>query len=544
MDFLRSMNLEEKMGQMVMVGVGGPELTPSDQAFISKYKIGNVVLLGRNIVHPAQAQCLTHRFQEIASRRRVPAGFLVSVDQEGGVVARLTRGETVLPGNMAIGATGSEEYARRAAEVTASEMMALGFNMNLAPVLDINNNPRNPGIGVRSFGEDVSLVARLGVAMIRAYQEAGVVATAKHFPGKGDVTVDSHLDLPTVAHARERLDNVELLPFAAAIRAGVEAIMTAHVFFPAVEPEPDLPATLSRNVLTGLLRKELGFDGVTLTDDLFMGAITKRFTLGEAAVRAIEAGADIALLCHDQVQQAAAIEAVWEAVRKGRLSEERVDESCGRILALKERHGLLNPDGYLARRGLESVGGEENRRAALDIARRSVTLLRNVQGLIPMVPRECRNLSVMSPDIRGLTQVEDGQLSESPLAAAIRRFVPGARDYAFPQTPDAEQTARAARLALSSDVVVMGSYNAHIYKEQGALVRAVLDTGVPVAVVAMRNPYDIEQFPSVKTYVAAYGFRECTMQAVAEVIFGVTRPQGRLPVTIPGICAYGSGLTW
>lgn len=544
MGFLDSMSLEEKIGQMVMVGIDGPELTPSDEEFISKYKIGNVVFLGRNIVGPAQAQSLTHRFQEIASRRRHPVGFLLSIDQEGGVVARLTTGETVLPGNMALGATRSEEHARKAAEVTADEMMALGFNMNLAPVLDINNNPKNPGIGVRSFGEDVSLVTRLGVAMIQAYQGSGVVATAKHFPGKGDVTIDSHLDLPTVAHARERLESVELAPFKAAIRAGVEAVMTAHVFFPSVELEPDLPATLSHNVLTGLLREELGFDGVLLTDDLFMGAIAKRFAVGEAAVRALEAGADIALLCHDQAKQAVAIEAIWDAVRKGRISEERVDEAVGRILALKARYGLLDPDRYLTRRSLESVGSEENRRVALEIARESVTLLANGQGLIPMAPEECRNLLVMSPDIRGLTQVEDGQLSESPLTAAIRRFVPEARGFAFSQSPDAGQTAEAVSLALSSDAVVVGSYNAHLYKEQGVLVRTLLDTGVPVVVVAMRNPYDIEQFPSAKTYIAAYGFRECTMQAVAELIFGVIKPRGKLPVAIPGIFAYGSGLTW
>lgn len=343
MGLLDSMSLEEKIGQMVMVGFEGPELTPSDEEFIGRYEIGNVIFLGRNIVDLAQAESLTHRLQEIASRRRHRVGFLLSIDQEGGVVARLTKGTTVLPGNMALGAIGSEEWASKASEVTADEMMALGFNMNLAPVLDINNNPDNPGIGVRSFGEDVSLVTRLGVASIEACQSLGVVATAKHFPGKGDVTVDSHLDLPTVAHSRERLENFEFAPFDAAIRAGVGAVMTAHVFFPAVEPEPDLPATLSRNVLTGLLREELGFEGVLITDDLFMGAIVKRYSIGEAAVRALVAGADIALLCHGRAEQAAAIEAILDAARVGKISRERVDESVGRILRLKDRFGLLDP---------------------------------------------------------------------------------------------------------------------------------------------------------------------------------------------------------
>lgn len=544
MGLLDSMSLEEKIGQMVMVGFEGPELTPSDEEFIGRYEIGNVIFLGRNIVDLAQAESLTHRLQEIASRRRHRVGFLLSIDQEGGVVARLTKGTTVLPGNMALGAIGSEEWASKASEVTADEMMALGFNMNLAPVLDINNNPDNPGIGVRSFGEDVSLVTRLGVASIEACQSLGVVATAKHFPGKGDVTVDSHLDLPTVAHSRERLENFEFAPFDAAIRAGVGAVMTAHVFFPAVEPEPDLPATLSRNVLTGLLREELGFEGVLITDDLFMGAIVKRYSIGEAAVRALVAGADIAMLCHGRAEQAMAIEAILDAARVGKISRERVDESVGRILRLKDRFGLLDPGRYLARHSLERVGSAENRHVALEIARGSVTLLANRRGIIPVAPGGYPDLAVISPDIRGLTQVEDGQLTDSPLAAALRQFAPGARDFAFSQSPEVGEIRDAVDLARSADLVVVGTYNAHIYNEQGALVRALLDTDVPVVVVTMRNPYDIVQFAAAETCIAAYGFRECTMRAVAELIFGAIEPRGRLPVSIPGICPCGTGLTF
>lgn len=321
--------------------------------------------------------------------------------------------------------------------------------------------------------------------------------------------------------------------------------MTAHVFFPAVEPEPGIPATLSRSVLTGLLRDELSFEGVVLTDDLFMGAISKRFSPGEAAIRALEAGADMVLLCHYQVEQGKAIQAVRDAVRQGRLSMERVDEAVGRVVALKARYGLLDPERYLSLRGLERVGSQENRRAALQIARQSVTLLANGQGLIPLTPEKCGNILVMSPDIRGLTQVEDEQLSGSPLLGAISRFVPGARSFVFSLSPGAVEIEEAVKLALSSDVdvVVVGSFNAHLYEQQGALVNALLGTGVPLIVVAMRNPYDIEKFPAVKTYIVAYSFRECTMQAVAEVIFGVTKPGGKLPVSIPGMYACGSGLT-
>ncbi len=593
---LAGMSMEEKLGQMLMVGFDGPELTKSDQEFMAKYYIGNVILMGRNVPDPQHTKTLTTHLQQIAASRRCPVGFHIAIDQEGGVVTRLTKGATVFPGNMALGATTaakSEKHTRRAAQVMAREMMALGINMNLAPVLDINNNPDNPGIGVRSYGEDVELVTKLGVTAIGAYRETGVVATAKHCPGKGNVTIDSHIDLPVVPHSMKHLEQTEFVPFIAAIKAGLDAVMTAHVVYPAIEPEYGIPATLSHRVLTGLIRERFGFKGIIVTDDLYMGAIAKVSSSEEAIVQAIEAGADIALLCHHRERQIEAAEALYDAVRCGSISKARVDESVNRILTVKLKYGLIHPPYYLSQKSesalspsqpvattgmsalpllvaqyplassptpapqdessdldrdiVDLVGCAAHRDLALEIARESVTLLRNNDRLIPIRPNQGMNLLVISPDIGSITQVEDEQFLSSPLAVAIQRFAPRLQTLTVSQAPTDDEIRHTIELintgrANTKSLVILGTYNAHLYRQQANLARAILETGVPCVIVAMRNPYDIKEFPEASTYIAAYGFRDCTMQAVAEIIFGLTEPKGQLPVTIPGLHKFGDGI--
>ncbi|OPZ63879.1 MAG: putative lipoprotein YbbD precursor [Firmicutes bacterium ADurb.Bin506] len=532
-----------------------------------------MIFLGRNYVGPDQMRGFTDALRGLATARRVPIGFLTAIDQEGGIVARLLNGATVFPGNMALGATRSTQLSMLCSRIMAQEMLQMGLNMNLAPVLDVNNNPDNPGIGVRSYGESPELVAELGVAAIEGSQRVGVMATAKHFPGKGDVTIDSHLDLPTVAHDMERLEKVELLPFKAAIEAGIGAIMTAHVFFPAVEPEPLLPATLSEKVLTGLLREKLGFEGIVITDDLYMGAISKAFGVGEAAIRAIIAGADIALMCHHPEQQEQAIGEILAAVRSGRISEARLNSAVRRVLTSKVRFGLLEPrttgasyEGSPA----ECCGSAAGRELALDIARRAVTLVRNDEGLIPFklaggaggagddaegaegaagesadedaggdggagAARPMPNVLVVSPDLASLTLVEDMESHRSALAKAVRRIVPTAEDVVVSQSPNEEQIQAAAESARGRDLVIVGTNNGHLYPAQAELVRRVAATGSPVVVIAMRNPYDVSTFPEIGTYIAAYGYRDCNLRAAAELVFGRVAPVGALPVTIPGL---------
>lgn len=546
---MESMSVEEKIGQMIMVGFDGQSLTPELESHLNEIHAGNVIFLGRNYANPQQMWEFTSALQRMASRRPAPVGLFTAIDQEGGVVARLLNGVTVFPGNMALGATAQTHYARRAAEVTAQEMLQLGLNMNLAPVLDVNNNPGNPAIGVRSYGESPELVAAMGAEAVAASQSAGVLATAKHFPGKGDVTRDSHIDLPHVAHSRERLNRVELAPFQAAIAAGVGAIMTAHVTFPAIEPEPLLPATMSQKVLQGLLREELGFRGIIITDDLFMGAISKSYGLAEAAIRSINAGADIVLMCHKPDEQAIAIKAVWEAARSGRISMDTIDSSVRRVLSVKALFGILTPPVLTNMpKGVRSLA---NRKLALEIARESVTVVMDRDGIIPFSPggggadggackagRDDRNevdVLVISPDIKNLTMVEDTGSHGSPLAKAVRMFVPGASDITVSQSPSDQEIEAAATAASGRDLVIVGTHNGHLYPAQAALVKRVAQAGSPVVVVGMRNPYDVSDFPEIGTYIAAYSFRECSMRAAAEVIFGFTVPSGRLPVTIPGV---------
>ena len=546
---MESMSVEEKIGQMIMVGFDGQSLTPELESHLNEIHAGNVIFLGRNYANPQQMWEFTSALQRMASRRPAPVGLFTAIDQEGGVVARLLNGVTVFPGNMALGATAQTHYARRAAEVTAQEMLQLGLNMNLAPVLDVNNNPGNPAIGVRSYGESPELVAAMGAEAVAASQSAGVLATAKHFPGKGDVTRDSHVDLPHVPHSRERLNQVELAPFKAAIAAGVGAIMTAHVTFPAIEPEPLLPATMSQKVLQGLLREELGFRGIIITDDLFMGAISKSYGLAEAAIRSINAGADIVLMCHKPDEQAIAIKAVWEAARSGRISMDTIDSSVRRVLSVKALFGILTPPVLTNMpKGVRSLA---NRKLALEIARESVTVVMDRDGIIPFSPggggadggackagRDDRNevdVLVISPDIKNLTMVEDTGSHGSPLAKAVRMFVPGASDITVSQSPSDQEIEAAATAASGRDLVIVGTHNGHLYPAQAALVKRVAQAGSPVVVVGMRNPYDVRDFPEIGTYIAAYSFRECSMRAAAEVIFGFTVPSGRLPVTIPGV---------
>ncbi|MEC0212799.1 beta-N-acetylhexosaminidase, partial [Paenibacillus ehimensis] len=329
------LTLRQKIGQMLMCGFHGTEPSEDIERLIREKHLGGIIYFRRNLTEPAQVAKLSASLQQLAlAHGGVP--LLIAIDQEGGMVMRIDQGVTPIPGSMALGATGDAEAAYEAAKVTGSELKAMGINMNFAPCLDINNNPLNPVIGVRSYGGDAETVGRLGTAAVRGYQEAGIAATVKHFPGHGDTGEDSHTALPVVPHPRERLDRLELAPFRRAAELGVDAVMTAHVLFPAVEPER-LPATLSSRVIDGLLRQELGYDGVVVTDCLEMNAIAEHYGIAEGAVMAVEAGADLVLVSHRIERQQTALDALVQAVESGRIREERIDRSVERLLALKSR---------------------------------------------------------------------------------------------------------------------------------------------------------------------------------------------------------------
>src|SRR5712691_385199 len=423
---LATMSLEQRVGQVFMLGFEGTTLTAANRALVQGLHLGGVTLFARNITSGPQLARLDADLQTIAD----PVPLFISVDQEGGLVVRVTDGATIFPGNMAVGATGDPTLARKVAEAAASELLAMGINMDLAPVVDVNTNPLNPVIGVRSFGSDVALVSDFGVQTIQGLQSSGVSAVGKHFPGHGDTSVDSHRDLPVVPHPLERLQSLELLPFKAAMQAGVDGIMTAHLYLPAIEPQQDLPATLSRTVLTGLLREQLGYQGLILTDALDMDAIKKDRPAVDAAVQAFEAGADMLLIAgitaDDRRHLGEGPPALLAAVHSGRVSEERLNASVVRILEAKAKRGIL--PGAVAAAVAPDLGvlnGAEHRALALNTARKAVTLQRDNAQLLPL--NASQQILVVVPDAPTRSDVQDDQLASS-LLGAVRQFAPSAAE--------------------------------------------------------------------------------------------------------------------
>ncbi|RMH08379.1 MAG: beta-N-acetylhexosaminidase [Nitrospirae bacterium] len=319
------------VGQVFLIGFHGTDLTSEQIAWLQELRPGGVILFARNLESPLQVAALTAALQTHVGDEPL----LIAIDQEGGRVSRLPKGFTIFPAAATIAACGSLDVAYAAAAVTARELKAVGINMNLAPVLDVNTNPENPVIGDRAFGSDPEQVSRYGLATMEGLHDNGVVACGKHFPGHGDTLLDSHHALPTVGLSRERLETIESHPFRQAIARGLEAIMSAHVVYPGFDPMQ--PATLSSILLTEVLREQLGFRGVVLTDDLEMRAIIDHFSIEEAAVRALQAGADMILICHDSARQVAAFRAVQQALEAGELDPGRIQASIARIQALKKR---------------------------------------------------------------------------------------------------------------------------------------------------------------------------------------------------------------
>lgn len=517
------LTLEQKIGQMVMMGVPGTEAGTEAAALIREYNVGGIMFFAENVVTPAQVQRFTADLQQLARTSGAGWPLFISIDQEGGRVVRIKEGVTPLPSAMALGAAGSEQLAEKVGRIVGEELAALGINMNAAPVLDVNNNPHNPVIGTRSFGEDPHAVAKLGTAFMRGLQAAGLLAIGKHFPGHGDTDVDSHLALPTIAHARERLNEVELVPFRAAIDAGIDAVMSAHITFPTVDPTPGLPSTLSPRVLTGLLRGELGFGGLIVTDALEMSGITSQFSIPDAAVKAVLAGADIVLVAQSKYNEDGkrAVERLVQAVRDGIISEQRIDESVRRIAEAKQR---------LAVRGAQERSDASARSLAVvqEAAWRAVTVVRDDAGLLPLSTEKVGCVLVVSPPA-----------AHGVVAAELRRRFDRVDEMGVALEPDAEALRSVVVAADRADVIVaatMGTATTAAYAE---LVKALHATGRPLIAVCLGEPYDLAAFPGVSTYVAAYGEDALHVAAAVDVIAGHAPAVGRLPVSIPGMYPVG-----
>lgn len=528
-----AMTLDEKIGQMTWTHVYGSSAHDTSMAasnrarygvdtpaqVVEKYDLGGVLYFAwsGNTRDPQQIVGLSNGLQEAALGSDGPGVPLaVTIDQEGGLVERVGPPATQLPGNMALGATFDVGLARAQGEVLGSELGAMGVNVDFAPVVDVNSNPDNPVIGVRSMGSDPESVSALGAAQIEGIQEY-IGATAKHFPGHGDTETDSHYGLPVVTYDRATLDE-HLEPFRAAIDAGVDMIMTAHIIVEAIDP--DLPGTLSPAVLTGLLREELGFDGIITTDALDMGAMTDNWSQAEMSVMAIQAGSDILLNSPDVD---ASIAGVKQAVADGRITEERLDESVTRILEWKAERGVLD-DPFADPAAVDDVvGTDEHLATAAEIADRSVTMVRNEDRALPLDPAQDRVLMV------GAGSAWPERLG--PILAD--RGFDVIEEYENGSSPSAAYRARAVAAAADADAIVFTSYNASGNAAQQRMVADLAATGKPVIVVAGRNPYDINVLPGADAVLNSYGYDVVNYTAVARVVAGDVAPSGRLPVAVP-----------
>ena len=524
------LTLDQQIGQLFMVGFPGASVTDEIRALIVERHVGGVVLFTRNIRDVRQTAELTDALQQLAREAGHPAPLLISVDQENGIVRRLGPEATAFPGNMALGATGSAALTREVAEATGQELLAHGINMNLAPSVDVNSTPANPVIGVRSFGERAEDVARLGVAAVEGYRAAGVVSTLKHFPGHGDTAVDSHLDLPVLPYALQRLDEVELLPFRAGIAAGAPCIMTAHVALPALTAGKLIPASVSGAVVHGLLRERLGFDGVVMTDCLEMQAISDTIGIAPAAVMALAAGNDLVLISHLVERQLGGIEAVRQAVRTGTLEESRIAEAAARVIQLKRRY--LRWDAGASANAHTVVGSAAHRELRDRAYARSVTLVRDPGGLVPLDLAPQSRLVVLAPAAQTVSQAVDLPFTLEPLVQRLRQYHPLVSGGSAPMSPGV--TLEHLSLA-PEDVLVLVTVNAYLESAQGEVIGRLARSAAKVIGIVAGNPYDAALFPDESTVIATYEYSEPALVAAADVLIGHLSPVGRLPVTVAGL---------
>lgn len=334
-EMINKMSIDEKIGQLIFAGIRGTTITRETEMLINEFKVGGIILFGNNLDSPEQSIQLLNQIKSINEGNILP--IFLGVDQEGGRVERLPR-VTNLPTNQEIGTRDNEVFSYEIGKLLGKELSAFGFNLNFAPVLDINSNPNNPVIGDRSFSHDPEVVSELGVQTIQGMKTEHIIPVVKHFPGHGDTNVDSHFELPLVNKSLAELETLELIPFKKAIEAGVNVIMTAHILLPQIDDK--FPASMSEPVITGILREQLGFNGVVITDDLTMQAISDNFNIGDAAIESVKAGTDIILMAHDYDRLIAVYEALREAVHDGEITEERINESIQRIINLKWEYGL------------------------------------------------------------------------------------------------------------------------------------------------------------------------------------------------------------
>ena len=537
---LSRMTLEEKVGQMIGGQYNGRFFNRDSKPIqdladlVVNKKIGCLIAFAGEVYETA------HLANFLQEKARIP--LLVAADFEWGAAMRID-GTTLFPPFMALGAADSEDLAYEMGRITAVEGRAMGIHMAYAPVVDVNINPDNPVISARSLGERPESVGRLAAAFIRGLQRNGMIATAKHFPGHGDTAVDSHNLMPAIHADIGRLERVELYPFAEAIKAGVEAVMTAHLYVPALDPTPGLPATLSSPILTDLLRKKMGFKGLIVTDAMTMGGVTTAFSAEEAALKAVQAGVDMILLPADLP---GVIDALVRAVKDGEIPESRIDASARRILELKARLGLpqnrfvdinLLPQLIASRRHLEQ---------AARTFEKSVTLVKNERNVLPLSPE----IPADKVAILALSSDNDDYFAGQTFVRELRKRKPGMSAFYADANTGQEFIREAKAKAMAADLIVLALFSS-LRSGKGSidllprhidLIRELSWAKRKTLVVSFGSPYFLRHFPEVDGYLCLYRNTAQAQEVAARAVCGEIDIEGRLPVSIPGLYPVGHGL--
>lgn len=507
-----------KIGQRLVAGFPGTEPNEEFLRLVREYKVGNVILFKHNIVDEAQ---LTELCAQLTSLIEQETGFkpFITIDQEGGVVTRLPNDETNLPGAMALAATKDPDNAYQMGYITATELRKCGINFDLAPDMDVNCNPDNPVIGVRSYGDNPDEVAKYGTAMLKGLLDGGVYSCIKHFPGHGDTAVDSHIGLPCIDKSFEQLEKVELLPFKAGIKAGVPAVMTTHILFPQLEKN-NIPATMSRTIMTGILRDKLGFDGLIISDCMEMQAIQSFYGTVNGVVAAMNAGVDLVFISHTPKLAMEAVEKAEAALEDGTLKANDLDASIARIIAHKKLCDSMTPT--------SDVPNEE---ACLDSVRamreKSITAVQMPEGGIP--PLGKNPLFLGCCDYRTTLASNSGS-SEFTFAEEMQKRVGFGAALVTPKDPTDDEITEIVDKAKQHSCIVLGMYNGHILKGQLCLAAALADTGIKMIAVALRNPYDLADLPAHVAALAAWEYTRPMFDVLCPVITGQKLPTGKLPL--------------
>jgi beta-N-acetylhexosaminidase len=507
------MDLRDKLGQRFVYRLPDTTVLSSEIAdFLVECRAGGVVLFGYNIQTPQQVARLNRDLQDLAVRASLPP-FMVALDEEGGQVSRMPgEGQDLITPSQMAQAIGGPQMVRDCAEVTARRLRGLGFNLNFTPVLDINNNPANPVIGTRSFGEEPQKVAEFGAIAIEAYLENRLSPCVKHFPGHGDTSVDSHFGLPVVNKSLQELEKFELVPFYRAIEAGVPGVMTAHICYPQVETS-GLPGTFSPVFLTKILRQQLGFDGLIFTDALDMGAIRQRYGLGKACKLSFEAGVDVVLsLSMSLDEQRAAFEEIVVAAERGEIDLAAWDESLARIEKWKARFCLPPHDFEPPASDYELVAQS---------ARRGITVSNAKKKLLPLTQVGAKKPLLVDFMARIESPVEEGRLPGPLLEECLRPKLPGLTHLEIPADPDESAARQVLQHAAQTDLLIIVTRNAMRYESQAQLVRELVAgsyDAAPAVVIAAREPYDLALFEAAPVTIATYGDPPATIKALARLL--------------------------